>query len=81
MPEVYRIFGFVIMFYSREHEPIHVHAKGGDGEAKFEYDGTKFVLVESRNIKVSMLSKLQKSIDENTDLIVNNWTKYFGNEN
>lgn len=27
MPEILRIFGMRFYFYSREHEPIHVHVK------------------------------------------------------
>lgn len=27
MPEILRIFGLRFFFYSREHEPIHVHVK------------------------------------------------------
>ena len=36
IPEILRIFGLRFYFYSREHEPIHVHVKGVDGKAKFE---------------------------------------------
>ncbi|MBE6256077.1 MAG: DUF4160 domain-containing protein [Prevotella sp.] len=25
MPEVFRFFGFSFFFYSREHEPLHIH--------------------------------------------------------
>ncbi|MCQ2370241.1 MAG: DUF4160 domain-containing protein [Paludibacteraceae bacterium] len=34
MPEIYRIFGFKIKFYSDDHEPIHVHVVGNNGQAK-----------------------------------------------
>lgn len=27
MPEIFRIFGLKFYFFSREHEPIHVHVK------------------------------------------------------
>ncbi|MDI9550554.1 MAG: DUF4160 domain-containing protein [Bacteroidota bacterium] len=50
MPELFRFFGFVFYFYSKEHEPIHVHVAGNDGFAKFAYDEeTKtFSLSESK---------------------------------
>lgn len=35
MPELWRMFGMRFFFYSREHEPIHVHVKSADGLAKF----------------------------------------------
>ena len=28
MPEVFRFFGFSFFFYSKEHEPVHVHVEG-----------------------------------------------------
>ncbi|MBP1541684.1 MAG: DUF4160 domain-containing protein, partial [Prevotella sp.] len=27
MPEVFRFFGFSFFFYSKEHEPVHVHVE------------------------------------------------------
>lgn len=51
MPEVFRFFGFSFFFYSKEHEPVHIHVEGNDGMAKFDWDGDKFVLVEKQNIK------------------------------
>jgi len=27
MPKLYEYFGLVFLFYSKEHEPIHVHGK------------------------------------------------------
>lgn len=51
MPEIFRFFGFSFFFYSREHEPIHVHVEGHDGLAIFDWDGANFVLRERHNIK------------------------------
>ena len=34
MPEIFRAYGFVFMFFSHEHEPIHVHVIGKGGDAK-----------------------------------------------
>ena len=35
MPKIYDYFGIVFLFYSNEHEPLHVHAKYGDCETVF----------------------------------------------
>ena len=43
MPEVFRFFGFSFFYYSKEHEPVHIHVEGNDGMAKFDWDGDKFV--------------------------------------
>lgn len=77
MPEIYRIFGFKIRFYSDDHEPIHVHIVGHDGVARFELQGEKFVLMQSEKIKVSDLNRLQKSVNENADIIIDRWHEYF----
>lgn len=32
MPELFRQYGFVFLFFSHEHEPIHVHVRGHNGD-------------------------------------------------
>ncbi|MGH2574616.1 MAG: DUF4160 domain-containing protein [Ignavibacteria bacterium] len=34
MPKLYEYFGIIILFYSNDHEPIHVHGKYQDQESK-----------------------------------------------
>ena len=46
MPEIFRFFGFSFFFYSREHEPIHVHVEGNGGYAIFDLIDNQFVLRE-----------------------------------
>lgn len=48
MPEILRMFGMRFFFYSREHEPIHVHVKNADGKAKFDILPEGIVLVKKR---------------------------------
>lgn len=79
MPEVFRLFGFSFFFYSKEHEPIHIHVEGNGGMAKFDWDGTKFVLREKINIKANNMKKIQAAIDENADLIIKHWNNHFNN--
>ncbi len=80
MPEIFRAFGFTFYFFSREHAPIHVHILGNDGSAKFVWNGKSFVLTESYNIKTNDLKKISGMIEENKDIIVKHWNKYFGTE-
>lgn len=35
MPTLFIVFGFRFMFYSNDHEPIHVHVIKGNAEARF----------------------------------------------
>ena len=80
MPEVFRFFGYSFFFYSREHEPLHIHVEGNGGIAKFEWNGTEFILNEQQGIKISDLKKIEKVINDNADLIVLRWNQYFNKE-
>ena len=59
MPERFRFFGFSFFFYSKEHEPIHVHVEGEEGFAEYDYTETGFELRESKGLKASSLKKNQ----------------------
>lgn len=58
MPEIFRFYGFSFFFYSREHEPIHIHVEGVEGFAKYNYDGNNFVLAISKGLKNNELKKI-----------------------
>ena len=47
------------MFFSHEHEPMHVHVIGNEGEAKFSWNGDRFVLEKSRNVKHNDLRRIK----------------------
>lgn len=78
MPELFRLYGFLFMFFSHEHEPMHVHVIGSDGEAKFSWDGNQFVLERARNLKTNDLKKIKRAIASNSDIIVKRWNELFG---
>lgn len=77
MPEIFRFFGFSFFFYSREHEPIHVHVEGNGGYAIFDLIDNQFVLREKAKIKASDFKKIKSVIDENVDIIINRWNEHF----
>lgn len=77
MPEVFRFFGFSFFFYSREHEPVHIHVEGNDGIAKFEWNGREFILTERQGIKTNDFKKIKKVIDDNADIIIKRWNEHF----
>lgn len=64
MPEIFNLYGFSFFFWSREHEPIHVHVEGADGYATFEWNEKTetFVQRECFNIKAGDLRKIKKAI-------------------
>lgn len=79
MPEVYRNFGFLFFFYSREHEPIHIHVEGEEGLLIYDLLEDQFVLREKKGkIKASSKRKIEKSLIENKQLIIDKWNEYFG---
>lgn len=77
MPEIFRAYGFVFMFFSLEHEPVHVHVIGKGGDAKFVWNGSFFELIEKHNIKAGDLRNIKKMIDDNSDIIIRSWNLYF----
>lgn len=48
MPKLYEYFGLVVLFYSNEHEPIHVHGKYQGRETKAELIIVDGVVVDIR---------------------------------
>lgn len=64
-------------FYSKKHEPLHVHVEGNGGKAKFDWNGTEFILNEQQGIKARDLKKIKQAIEDNADIIVNRWKEYF----
>lgn len=80
MPELFRHYGFVFMFFSREHEPIHVHVHGHEGDAKYNWTGEKFELEYSNNIKTNDLKRIERMIAENADIIIKRWNELFKTE-
>ena len=77
MPEVFRFFGFSFFFYSKEHEPLHIHVEGNGGAAQFIWNGAAFELFEKQGIKANDYKKIKSVIDENADIIVKRWKEHF----
>lgn len=72
--QILRIF---IFFYSREHEPLHIHVEGNGGMAKFIWNGKEFELFEKQKIKANDYKKIKQVIDDNADIIISRWKEYF----
>lgn len=53
IPRLYEYFGLLILFYSNEHEPIHVHCKCQAKESKAEliFKDGEFVGVRISDVK------------------------------
>jgi hypothetical protein len=60
MPKLYEYLGIIIMFFSNEHEPIHVHGRYQGAESKAEIIFLDGKFVEVKLVKVKGKKELPK---------------------
>jgi len=85
MPKIFEYLGISILFYSNEHEPIHVHGKYQGCESKAEFiivDGKiSQILIKNVKGKQALPSNELKEFQEFTEAfkneIVQRWVDYF----
>lgn len=76
MPQLFTIFGFRFMFYSNDHEPIHVHVVKAGTEARFQVL-PDVALLENNGLKPAELKLAESIVEENKEMIVERWNEYF----
>ena len=76
MPTLFTVFGFRFLFYSNDHEPIHVHVIKGDTEARFQV-WPEVRLLDNHGLKPAELKLAESLIEENKETIVSNWKSFF----
>lgn len=79
MPTILNLFGLRFYFYSREHQPIHVHVESSDGIAKYEIE-QEVKLLENKGVKPKDLKLAEAILEDNRENLVNEWNKYFSEE-
>ncbi|HRW50418.1 MAG: DUF4160 domain-containing protein [Caldilinea sp.] len=85
MPILYRYFGLLILVYSNEHEPIHVHGRYQGTESKAELIVVDGQVVEIRIVRVPgkkplatpQLRDFQLIVEQHAEEIVQKWIDYF----
>ncbi|MBN1924426.1 MAG: DUF4160 domain-containing protein [Prolixibacteraceae bacterium] len=85
MPKLYEYYGLIILFYSLEHEPIHVHCKYQDKESKAElvFEDGKFIEVRIKSVQgkepldIQNQKKFKKLVEAYRDDIVRKWIDFF----
>lgn len=75
MPIIFKFFGFAFLFYSNDHEPIHVHVVKGQQKAKFSIFPVQ--LIENKGLSKSELKLVEAIIEENQEIIAEHWNKFF----
>jgi len=84
MPTLFIFFGLRFMFFSNDHEPVHVHVIKGKGAIK---ENALFQIVpEIKLIKNEGLSKqelrlAEMIIEENSVIIQESWKAFFDKKN
>lgn len=79
MPVVFRHDGFKFFFFSNEgdpREPIHVHVRKGEGEAKFWV--APVAVASSDGFDARTLRELAKIVEDHVALIERTWHEHFG---
>ena len=85
MPKLYEYFGLIVMFYSNEHEPVHVHGKFQGRESRAEIVLINGAVQEIRYTSVAGRAPLdtnelryfQEIVTIKADEIVSKWIDYF----
>ena len=85
MPKIYEYLGIIILFYSNEHEPIHVHGKyqGQESKAEFMIENGVVVEIIIRTVKgrkplsPNILNDFSSFVNAYSDQIVQKWINYF----
>lgn len=85
MPKLYEYLGIVVLFYSNEHTPIHVHGNYQGSECRAE-----IIVVDGRIVKIifkkvkgkkqlpfSKLTAFKKLVNKYSEDIVKKWVDYF----
>jgi hypothetical protein len=68
------------MFYSNDHESIHVHTVRGNTSAKFDVL-PEVSLVENHGRKPAELKLVESIVEENREIIITHWNEYFNRDN
>ena len=80
MPVIFRYKGYRFFFYSNEgspREPVHVHVRSNDGEAKFWLQPVVH-LADSSGFDARILRELTGVVEQNAAMIERTWNEYFG---
>lgn len=78
MPTIFTLHGYRFMFYSNDHEPIHVHVTRGSSRAKYNLFPS-VALVYNIGIKTSELRQIEEAIREHKEQIIEYWLAHFNN--
>jgi len=79
MPTILMISGWRFFFYANErNEPIHIHCRKAEGEAKYWLDVDGFEAIEAQGYNMSPADRrtVRRIIFDHFDYIVSEWTRF-----
>jgi len=85
VPKLYEYFGLIVLFYSNEHEPVHVHGMHQGHESKAELRvrngsvvGIRFGDVKGRRpLTGTKMADFRRLVRQHANDIVQKWIEYF----
>jgi hypothetical protein len=81
MPTLFIFFGMRFVFYSNDHEPVHIHVIKGKGRVK-EYAifqvSPEITLLENNGLKPNEVKMAEMVVEENREIIMKSWEHHFG---
>ena len=85
MPKLYEYFGLTVLFYSNEHEPVHVHGlfQGSESRADLVIENGKVVSIRFSKVKgrrpldEAHSEAFKTLVEAYADDIVQKWVDYF----
>ena len=85
MPKLYEYFGLTVLFYSNEHEPVHVHGlfQGAESWATLIIEHGKVVSIQFADVKgrrpldETHSDSFKALVAAYADDIVQKWVDYF----
>jgi hypothetical protein len=80
MPTIFIFFGLRFVFFSNDHEPIHVHVIKGKGSIQ-EYAVFQVLpnvtLLKNKGLNPQELKMADMIIEENREVIIEQWNNFF----
>jgi len=85
LPKILEYFGLIILFYSNEHDPIHVHGKfqNTESKAEIEIEYGKIIRINFRNVRgkkalpSNKLNDFKNIVDKYSEFIIKSWIDFF----
>lgn len=75
MPKIFEYFGFIFLFYSNEHEPIHVHVNKEGHEIIFELILDNGKLINIRRRSSNKMPPLNEKDAKTAEAFINRYYK------